>query len=42
MTQKFSHYTCSICGADYAPDEVTYTCPKGWRQFERHPGLRRA
>jgi threonine synthase len=28
MTQKFSHYTCSICGADYAPDEVTYTCPK--------------
>lgn len=28
MTQKFSHYTCSICGADYAPGEVTYTCPK--------------
>jgi len=28
MTQKFSHYTCSICDADYAPDEVTYTCPK--------------
>ena len=28
MDQKFSHYTCSICGADYAPGEVTYTCPK--------------
>jgi threonine synthase len=28
MTPKFSHYTCSLCGTDYAPDEVTYTCPK--------------
>jgi len=28
MTQKFSHFTCSICGAEYAPEEVTYTCPK--------------
>lgn len=28
MTKKFSHYTCSLCGADYAPEEVTYTCPK--------------
>lgn len=28
MNQKFSHYQCSICGADYSPDEVTYTCPK--------------
>jgi threonine synthase len=28
MNQKFSHFTCSICGSDYEPDEVTYTCPK--------------
>lgn len=28
MNQKFSHYTCSLCGTDYSPDEVTYTCPK--------------
>jgi threonine synthase len=28
MTPKFSHYTCSLCGAEYGPDEVTYTCPK--------------
>jgi threonine synthase len=28
MTPKFSHYQCSICGAEYGPDEVTYTCPK--------------
>jgi threonine synthase len=28
MTPKFSHYTCSLCGTDYDPDEVTYTCPK--------------
>jgi len=28
MTQKFSHFTCSICGTEYAPDEVTYICPK--------------
>ncbi len=28
MTQKFSHFACSLCGAEYAPDEVTYTCPK--------------
>ncbi len=25
---KFIGYTCSICQHDYAPDEVTYTCPK--------------
>lgn len=25
---KFSHYLCSVCGATYAPDTVTYTCPK--------------
>jgi threonine synthase len=28
MKHKFSHYECSICGANYSPDEVTYTCPK--------------
>jgi threonine synthase len=28
MTPKFSHYQCSLCGAEYGPDEVTYTCPK--------------
>lgn len=28
MTPKFSHYQCSLCGATYGPDEVTYTCPK--------------
>ncbi len=26
--QKFVGYRCSLCGAEYAPDEVTYTCPK--------------
>lgn len=28
MTPKFSHYTCSLCGTEYGPNEVTYTCPK--------------
>ncbi len=28
MKHKFSHYVCSLCGAAYGPDEVTYTCPK--------------
>jgi threonine synthase len=28
MKQKFSHFTCSLCGAEYDPDDVTYTCPK--------------
>jgi threonine synthase len=28
MTHKFSHYTCSLCGAEYGPEDVTYTCPK--------------
>lgn len=28
MTQKFSHFTCSLCGAEYSPEEVPYTCPK--------------
>ncbi|HEX7433393.1 MAG TPA: threonine synthase [Anaerolineaceae bacterium] len=25
---KFDHYVCSLCGATYAPGEVTYNCPK--------------
>ncbi len=25
---KFIGYQCSICGAEYAPDEITYTCPQ--------------
>ena len=28
MKHKFSHYTCSLCGAEYGPEDVTYTCPK--------------
>lgn len=28
MKHTFSHYQCSLCGTTYAPDEVTYTCPK--------------
>ena len=28
MKHKFSHFTCSLCGTEYGPDEVTYTCPK--------------
>lgn len=28
INEKFSHFTCSICSADYAPDEVLYTCPR--------------
>ena len=28
MNSKFTGYRCSICNTGYAPDEVTYTCPK--------------
>jgi threonine synthase len=28
MKPKFSHFTCSLCSAEYGPQEVTYTCPK--------------
>lgn len=28
MNNKFSHFTCSICGKEYGPEEVTYNCPK--------------
>ena len=26
--EKFLGYRCSLCGTEYAPGEVTYTCPK--------------
>lgn len=26
--EKFNSYHCSVCGAVYSPQEVTYTCPK--------------
>lgn len=26
--EKFVGYRCSLCGTEYAPGEVTYTCPK--------------
>ena len=25
---KFTGYRCSLCGAEYLPGQVTYTCPK--------------
>ena len=25
---KFVGYRCSLCGTQYSPDEITYTCPK--------------
>lgn len=25
---KFTNYRCSLCGTEYSPDEITYTCPK--------------
>lgn len=28
MKHHFSHFTCSLCGSEYGPEEVTYTCPK--------------
>ena len=28
MKNHFSHFTCSLCGSEYGPEEVTYTCPK--------------
>jgi threonine synthase len=27
MQPTFSHFECSLCGAEYGPEEVTYTCP---------------
>lgn len=27
MAQKFYGYKCSLCGKEYGPTEVTYTCP---------------
>lgn len=28
MTKKFTHYKCSLCGTEYPPEDVVYTCPK--------------
>jgi threonine synthase len=28
MKHYFSHFECSLCGSEYGPEEVTYTCPK--------------
>jgi len=25
---KFLGYRCSLCGTEFSPDEITYTCPK--------------
>ncbi len=25
---KFTGYRCSLCGTEYLPDQITYTCPK--------------
>ena len=26
--EKFLGYRCSLCGQEYGPQEITYTCPK--------------
>ena len=28
MNQKFVGFRCSLCGKEYLPEQVTYTCPK--------------
>jgi threonine synthase len=28
MREKFVGYRCSLCGREYAPGEITYTCPE--------------
>ena len=28
MAEKFTGYTCSLCGSAYGPGEVQYVCPK--------------
>lgn len=28
MSNKFLGYRCSLCGAEYAPDDLIYTCPE--------------
>jgi threonine synthase len=30
----FTGYLCSLCGTEYAPDEITYTCPKDGRNLD--------
>jgi threonine synthase len=44
MANKFIGYQCSLCAAQYAPDEVTYTCPKDGGNLDvilDYEGLRR-
>ncbi len=26
--KEFIGYRCSLCGTEYLPEQVTYTCPK--------------
>ena len=28
MIKKYTHYKCSLCGTEYPPEDVIYTCPK--------------
>lgn len=44
MEKKFIGYQCSLCKAQYAPDEITYTCPKDGGNLDvilDYEGLRR-
>lgn len=34
MSTHFAGYACSICGREYAPDEVVYTCPQDGGNLE--------
>ena len=36
MNKKFIGYQCSICGAEYAPGEVTYVCPLDGGNLDVH------
>jgi threonine synthase len=43
MNELFLAYQCSLCSATYAPEEVTYTCPKDGGNLDvilDYPGLR--
>ncbi len=43
VRQTFAGYSCSLCGADYGPQEVQYVCPKDGGNlnvvldYRRHP-----
>jgi threonine synthase len=41
--QSFTGYQCSLCGAVYAPDQITYTCPVDGGNLDillDYPGIR--